>query len=90
MISMKDAKTGQEMLDSWQNLVGDGDIEDIKAVFKVYAEKMPQLLEYFTNKPLLSSLERGALDPKTRELDCYVGCQGMRSWCGLPYPGSDS
>lgn len=65
---MKDAKTGQEMLDSWQNLVGDGDIEDIKSVFKIYADNMPELLEHFTNKPLLNSLERGALDPKTREL----------------------
>jgi len=68
MVTFKDAKTGQEMLDAWQTLVGDGDVEDIKAVFKVYAQKLPQLLEYFTNKPLLSSLERGVLEPKTREL----------------------
>ena len=68
MISMKDAKTGKEMLDSWQNLVGDGDIEDIKEVFNVYAEKLPDILKNFTNQPLIESLERGALDPKTREL----------------------
>jgi len=68
MISMKDAKTGQEMLDSWQNLVGDGDIEDIKKAFAVYAEKLPDILKNFTNQPLLESLERGALDAKTREL----------------------
>ncbi len=68
MISMKDAKTGQEMLDSWQNLVGNGDIEDIKAVFQIYAEKMPDILKNFTNRPLVESLERKALDPKTREL----------------------
>ena len=68
MISMKDAKSGQEMLDSWQNLVGDGDIEDIKQVFSIYAEKMPEILMNFTQRPLVESLERGALDPKTREL----------------------
>ncbi len=68
MISMKDAKTGREMLDSWQNLVGDGDIDDIKQVFEVYAEKMPDILKNFTNQPLVESIERGVLDPKTREL----------------------
>ncbi len=68
MISMKDAKTGQEMLDSWQNLVGDGDIEDIKEVFNVFAEKMPEILMNFTQRPLVESLERGTLEPKTREL----------------------
>jgi len=68
MVSMKDARTGQEMLDSWQNLVGRGDIEDIKAVFHVYAEKMPDILKNFTNQPLVESLDRKTLDPKTREL----------------------
>ena len=68
MISMKDAKTGKEMLDSWQNLVGEGDIEDIKEVFSVFAEKMPDILKNFTNQPLVESLERGVLEPKTREL----------------------
>ena len=68
MISMKDAKTGQEMLDSWWELVGDGDIEDIKEVFKVYADKMPEIIKNFCHQPLVESMERGVLDPKTREL----------------------
>ena len=42
---MKKAKTGREMLDSWQELVGDGNIEDIKGVFQVYADKMPDILK---------------------------------------------
>ena len=29
---------------------------------------MPEILKNFTNQPLLESLERGTLDPKTREL----------------------
>lgn len=62
------AKTGQDMLDSWQTLVGDGNIDDIKQVFQVYADKMPELLNYYTQQPLASSLERGVLEPKTREL----------------------
>lgn len=68
MVRIKDAKTGREMVDSWQELVGDGDIEDIKEVFQVYVDKMPEILKNFTNQPLLESLERGTLDPKTREL----------------------
>jgi AhpD family alkylhydroperoxidase len=80
MIAMKDAKTGQEMLDSWQNLVGDGDIEDIKQGFNIFAEKMPEILMNFTQRPLVEFLERGALDPKTREL-VLVGMLAAMS-CG--------
>lgn len=66
--AIRNAGTGQEMLDSWQTLVGDGNIDDIKGVFQVYADKMPELLRYYTQQPLASSLDRGVLDPKTREL----------------------
>lgn len=68
MVTMKRAKTGREMLDSWQELVGNGEIDDIKRVFQVFAEKMPTLLEHYTQTPLVESIERGTLDPKTREL----------------------
>ncbi|MFH0813073.1 MAG: carboxymuconolactone decarboxylase family protein [Pseudomonadota bacterium] len=83
MISMKDAKTGKEMLDSWQELVGDGDIEDIKQVFQVYVEKMPDILKNFTNQPLLESLERKVLDPKTRELVLVGMLAAMQCGPGL-------
>ena len=83
MVTMKNAKTGQEMLDSWQELVGNGDIEDIKQVFQVYAEKMPDLLKNFTNQPLLESLERKALDPKTRELVLVGMLAAMQCGPGL-------
>lgn len=66
--ALREATSGQAMLDSWQTLVGDGDIDDIKKVFQVYADKMPELLSYYTQQPLASSLDRGVLDPKTREL----------------------
>jgi AhpD family alkylhydroperoxidase len=66
--ALRNAKTGQEMLDSWQTLVGDGNIDDIKQVFQVYADKMPELLSFYTQQPLAASVERGTLDPKTREL----------------------
>lgn len=68
MNDIRNAKTGAEMLDSWQSLVGQGDIDDIKEVFRVFADKMPQILDNFTQRPLAESLERNALDPKTREL----------------------
>ncbi len=66
--AIRNAGSGQAMLDSWQTLVGDGDIDDIKKVFQVYADKMPELLSYYTQQPLASSLDRGVLEPKTREL----------------------
>lgn len=68
MISMKQAKTAKEMLDSWQELVGDGDISDVNEAFQVYAEKMPDIIKRFCHDPLLASNERGVLDVKTREL----------------------
>ncbi|MBW1902132.1 MAG: carboxymuconolactone decarboxylase family protein [Deltaproteobacteria bacterium] len=83
MVSMKEAKTGQEMLDSWQELVGDGDIEDIKQAFQIYADKMPDILKNFTNQPLVESLERGALDPKTRELVLVAMLAAMECGPGL-------
>ena len=83
MVSMKEAKTGQEMLDAWQELVGDGNIEDIKQVFQVYAEKMPDILKCFTNQPLVESLERGVLDPKTRELVLVGMLAAMQCGPGL-------
>ncbi len=83
MVSMRDAKTGQEMLDAWQELVGNGDIEDIKQVFNVYAEKMPDILRNFTNQPLLESLERKVLDPKTRELVLVGMLAAMQCGPGL-------
>ncbi|MCC7413957.1 MAG: carboxymuconolactone decarboxylase family protein [Gammaproteobacteria bacterium] len=67
-MKMKDARTGAEMLDSWQELVGDGNIDDIKQAFNIYAQKMPSMLAHFTQQPLVESMERGTLDPKTREL----------------------
>ncbi len=66
--AIRNAGSGQAMLDSWQTLVGDGDIDDNKKVFQVYADKMPELLSYYTQQPLASSLDRGVLEPKTREL----------------------
>lgn len=85
MIAMKDAKSGQEILDSWQNLVGDGDIEDIKQAFSVFAEKMPEILMNFTQRPLVESLERGALNPKTRELVLVGMLAAMECGPGLVF-----
>jgi len=58
MISMKEAKTAQEMLDSWQELVGDGDIADVNEAFQVYAKKMPDIIKRFCHGPLVASNER--------------------------------
>lgn len=83
--SIGEAKTGEEMLDSWQTLVGDGDIDDIKQVFKVYAEHLPEVLEHFTQRPLADSLKRGVLDPKTRELVLVGMLAAMQCGPGLVF-----
>lgn len=84
-VSMKDAKTATEMLDSWQELVGEGDIADIRQAFAVYAEKMPSALTHFTHVPLVESLERGTLDPKTRELVLLGMLAGMQCGPGIVF-----
>lgn len=83
MVTMKNARTGQEMLDSWQELVGDGQIDDIKRVFQVFADRMPTLIENYTQKPLVESIERKNLDPKTRELVILGILAGMQCGPGL-------
>lgn len=85
MVTMAEAKTGAEMLDSWQELVGNGDIEDIKEVFRIYADKMPDTLKHFTNQPLVESLERGVFDPKTRELVLLAMLAGMQCGPGVVF-----
>ena len=82
---LANAESGKDMLDSWQCLVGDGDIDDIKDVFGVYAEKMPELLRYFTQLPLANSIDRGALDPKTRELVLVGMLAAMQCGPGLVF-----
>ncbi len=84
-VSMKDARTPDEMLDSWQDLVGEGDISDIRQAFKVYAEKMPSMLTHFTHVPLVESIERGTLDPKTRELVLLGMLAGMQCGPGVVF-----
>lgn len=67
---MKAAKTGKEMVESWEALVPPGTetMSMNKDIFGVYIEKAPAILKYFCQDPLVYSMEAGALDPKTREL----------------------
>ncbi len=67
---MKAAKTGKEIVESWEALVPSGTetLSANKEVFGVYIEKAPNILKYFCQDPLVYSMEKGALDPKTREL----------------------
>jgi alkylhydroperoxidase/carboxymuconolactone decarboxylase family protein YurZ len=82
---MKNAKTADEMIDSWQELVGDGDIRDIQEVFRIYAGKMPDILTRFAQQPLVESIERGVLDPKTRELVLLGMLAAMQSIPGVVF-----
>lgn len=62
-----------------------GSIEDIALSFKVFAEKKPEILEDFSRKPLAESLERGNLEPKTRELVLLGMLAVLQSGSGLIY-----
>lgn len=84
-VSMKKARNAREMLDSWQELVGDGDIEDIKGVFQVFAERMPSMVKTFTHAPLVESIDRGVLDPKTRELVLLAMLAAMQCGPGVVF-----
>ena len=61
------------------------DIADIRQAFAIYAEKMPSMLTHFTHAPLVESLERGTLDPKTRELVLLGMLAGMQCGPGIVF-----
>lgn len=84
-VSMKQARTAREMLDSWQVLVGDGDIDDIKGVFQVFVERMPDMIRTFTHAPLVDSMDRDVLDPKTRELVLLAMLAAMQCGPGIVF-----
>ncbi len=62
-----------------------GSIEDIALTFKVFAEKMPEIIEDFSRKPLATSIERGNLEPKVRELVLLGMLAVLQSGSGLVY-----
>ncbi|MFC1980164.1 carboxymuconolactone decarboxylase family protein [Chloroflexota bacterium] len=69
MTRMKDAKTAEEMVDSWRDeLLPGGNIDGSKQRFKVYIDEKPEIIEDIAHRPMVKILERDILDPKTREL----------------------
>ncbi len=82
--AMRKAKTGREMLESWDECLPEAPkrTEARMPVWGAYVEKKPELFEDFLNTPLLHALERGILDPKTREL-VLVGILAARESYGM-------
>ena len=86
---MRAAKTAKEMTDSWADAVPPGLQKDEFLAFGdhiigVYIEKAPEIIKYFGQEPMLSSLEReGGLDPKTKELVLVAAIAGMKQGTGL-------
>lgn len=69
LTAMREAKTAKEMLRALRATLSTGtDTTGSTEVFDMYAELTPETIENFVYKPLLSILEKPALDLKTREL----------------------
>ena len=83
------AKTAKEMHDSWGEALPSGQQKEKYLAFGdhiigVYIDKAPEIIKYFVQEPLLSSLEKeGGLDPKTKELVLIASIAGMKQGMGL-------
>jgi len=86
---MRAAKTAKEMADSWAEALPPGPQKDEflalgDQFIGVYVDKAPEIIKYFVQEPVLSSLEReGGLDPKTKELILVAAIAGMKQGKGL-------
>ncbi len=65
---MKAARTAQEMVDSWDACMEGGQSVQMKERWNFYSAWQPELIEVHAHKPFLRMMERGVLEPKTREL----------------------
>jgi len=86
---MREAKTAQEMVDSWGEILPPGPAKDEfltygGQIIGVYVDKAPEIIKHFGHDPKLSSLEKvRGLDPKTRELILIAAIAGMKQGQGL-------
>ena len=86
---MRAAKTAKEMVDSWAEACAPGPGKDeflaLGGQFVgVYVDKAPEIIKYFVQEPMLSSLEKeDGLDAKTKELVMIAAIAGMKENGGL-------
>jgi len=86
---MRAAKTAKEMTDSWAYAVPPGTQRDEfwaygDQIIGVYVDKAPEIIKYFGQEPMLSSLEKeDGLDPKTKELILVAAIAGMKEGRGM-------
>ena len=88
---MNEAKTAREIVESWAAVLpgfpGAVDWEGFWAfadrLVGVYMEKGPEILKYYCQLPLGYSMEKGALDPKTRELVMVAALVALKDGNGL-------
>ena len=66
--AMKEAKTGREIVASWGTQAPGRDMERTFKAFDLWLDRKPEMMEVFAKNPLLSTIERGILDGKTRSL----------------------
>ena len=65
---MKEAKTGDEMIDSWRGPGAPPTTGPEKEVFRPYIDRRPEMIETFIQRPMIEMAEREIFDPKTRAL----------------------
>lgn len=81
--AMKEAKTGNEMRQSWHAQRPGYKDPPVKSTLDLYAERKPEMIRTFAHDALTQLVERGTLDPKTRYL-VIIGCYMMEGeWGGL-------
>lgn len=75
--ALKGARTVDEMVESFAAALPGGDEETVKELielnkkaFSVFIDKKPHMWEEYAQKPFYNMVDRGILDPKTRELIC--------------------
>ena len=84
---MAAAKTGKEILDSWAalNPTGTEIPQGTWEQFGIFAEKAPQILDFYCHRPLAWAMENGVLDAKTRELILVALCTVREEGQGLVF-----
>ena len=86
---MRAAKTAREMVESWAYACTEGPVRDEMIAFGdafvgVYIDKAPEIIKYFVQEPMLSSLEKeDGLDAKTKELVMVAAIAGMKQSAGM-------
>jgi len=80
---MKEAKTGEDMVNSWIGQAPGRDKREAADSLRLYLERKPEMIETFAHSQLTQVTDRGILDRKTRYLITIGIYMALRHWRGL-------